>query len=220
MTGNAKITDSLESSLKVMSERVDHLRTCISEKESEKAKLQRELETIYETPLSDGQVIEFVTELIDYRAGYYEAQLRSVGMLEAMKFPRERAKLEVVSNPSPLVLGDVEQALGNRRLDEKKSGNPLEQFKIEIFRDYGVFQWWPYFFFGEAMKEKFSAIMREDGSGAGRETLEDRRIRAKNLHEKITRLSGEINGLRAELEDVIKPLEAAMIGFGLTGVVR
>lgn len=214
MTGKVKNPDSLESSLKVMTERVAHLRTCISEKTSEKTNLQRELESIYEAPLRDEQVIEFMTELIDYRAGFYEAEVRSVGMLEALKFPKVRSIVQPGISPAHLVLGDVEKLLGNERLDEKKDSNPIDQFAIEIFRDYGVFKWWPYFFFGEVMKEKFSAIMRSEAVGHGssevHETLEVLRERATSLHKKILTVSEEIDGLNDELAELVQPLKATM----------
>lgn len=185
--------------------------------EQRKAVLLARCAKLYELPLGVNDIRQFMCELIDHRAQDYARKLTEFNLLDQLAFPRERYQL---ANPQQydrrprINFEDAEFALGRPLSSGKRvdtlSGNG---WKLPVFLKDGEFMGWPYFFFGDVMKEKLGQLM--DGMTvpiakpspiSDAPTLDERRREIQSITLEVNSLDLELGRIQSEINSLTAPI--------------
>ena len=222
-TTQASVTAQAENALSVLTNAVSGLKQELDATTARKDELIERRVMLYAAPLSPADIRQFVAELIDHRATVYAQRLQEFDLAGKLVRPA-RDGLPTASR-SQLNLEDAEHALSHpleitARRDSLKSGG----WELPIFLSHGEFQGWPYFFFGNVMKEKLCAALAEmqgdtqpgtdnttDAStmDARRQEIEVITAEIEQLDAKAARLRGEISRLTSPVLISAKRLQGA-----------
>ena len=188
--------------------------------EQRRADLVQRRNTLFEQPLGAACLRQFLGELIDYRAQAYANAMQAAAPLDQLAYPKARygrttRSPEAGGAVPPLTLEDAEQALGRKRADNAARLDPLDDdgWKLPVFRTEGEFMVWPYFFFGDLMKEKLGQLLAdvepryvkldEDAIGA---PMDERRKEIETISQEVQRLDEELGRIHMEINSLTLPV--------------
>lgn len=206
---NQSVTGSAENALSVLSNAIATIQQQLDAVMAKKDELLERRVTLYATPLSDAEIVQFVSELVDYRAAGYSKQLRSYGWMDKLKHP---ARYGVAKRDcDPLSFEDAEYALSRPLSIPKRLDSLSEQGGwLPIFLSNNEFQNWPYFYLGGLIKEKLCAEIlkgREDAQAdADALTMDKRREEIQSIAKEIEQLDAEAARLRGEISRLSNPV--------------
>lgn len=206
------VTAQAESALSALASAVSDLRQQLNAVTQRKDELLERRKMLFDAPLSQADIRQFVCELIDHRAAFYVDQLHNYKLADKLASPvRDGAPTHL---RSPLTLEDAEYALSHR-LEITRRGDPLrgEGWELPLFLSHGEFQGWPYFFFGAMMKEKLCAVLADmqsaptDGtSGTAAPSMDERRKEIAAISVEVRQLDTKAGSLRAEIGRLSNPV--------------
>lgn len=207
------------AALKEVLAAVGVLREQLAAAKSRRDALQAELSALYEQTLAGPDVLQFIGEVIDFRAGVYEANLVDADLMNGLTYPRgARYSGLITKRALPLNFEDVEHAMGRPRRDGKQRGDQLEAHRLTIFpMDQGLFQYWPYFLFGDLMKERLGEVLAhqqpkfscEDDAKAVGPSLTERRKTIDRIAGELHSVNTEIGRITGEIDQLSAPVMAS-----------
>ena len=208
---NAASSSILEDELTKLMARIDALKDEIAKKEQRRSELKTRILEIYKQPLSGSDVVEFVGEVIDFRANAYAERLKGFDVVQQLRLNAPRHGMH---GGLELTLEDVETTLGREvHLDKKSfSGAPIHggPWNLEVVPQHGDFMHWQFFFFGDLMKEKLRSVFEacgyaaKEGQGG---TLTEKRAEIAALLSEIKAVSDDIEKSTREIEKLSSPLK-------------
>lgn len=184
--------------------------------------LQRD--KLYNQPLGSAEIRQFVSEMIDYRTAQYVERLREFGLADKLARPTGRdadpAARSRYGHRPPLNFEDAEYALGRGRGNESRKDLLNERgWLLPVFLSEGEFRQWPYFFFGEIMKDKLIALLADmqpapstDG-GAVVPSLGARREQLAAINAELLELGAQIGRIQSEIDRITRPVLAGAKGL-------
>ena len=183
--------------------------------EQRKAVLLARCAELYDLPLGVADIRQFMNELIDYRAQHYAQTLIDFNLIDKLAVPRNRYPLanQTPSHIKPrLNLEDAELALGRPRGNGKRV-DVIDGWNLPIFMDSGEFQGWPYFFFGDVMKEKIGQLMdamkvppEKPGPKSLDLTMDERRREIQAITLEVNALDADISRIQSEINSLTAPI--------------
>lgn len=178
---------------------------------------------LYDTPLSPSEVKQFMCEMIDVRARAYADRLVNFNLLGKLSVPVDRNFAEGgrIGNRPPINFEDAELCVGSPRLHGARTDSLRDNgWTLPIFISYGEFEHWPYFFFGDAMKEKLSLLMDEmdatpqkPGQEGQPQTLDGRRQELADIRQQVHTLEQELGAIDFEISTLTKPIISGAQGL-------
>lgn len=214
--------ENAQAAVRAVQDAVDQLQQKAAGLEQQKADLIEQRQSIYMQPLSSSGLRQFLGELIDHRAAYYASRLVSSGYAEKLAFPQYRNGLSAFGQKSiPLSLADVDVALEQEKPGAPQQGK-LENsgWKLPVFMRHGEFdETWPYFFFGDLMKEKLGQLFPVDDTVAEEAplSLDQRRAAIDTINQQLQVLEQEIEQVKSEISGLTRPLISGVRMLGKAG---
>lgn len=190
-------------------------RTAAREK---KTALLERAEKLYDTPLSPSEVKQFMCEMIDFRAKHYADQLINFNLMEKLSSRVDRYGA-TGKERAPINFEDAEHCLGSPRIHGARTDH-VNGWKLPVFMSFGEFEHWPYFFFGDVMKEKLSLLMDEmsatpqkPGQEWQPQTLDGRRQELADIRQQVQTLNQELGAIELEISTLTKPIISGAQGL-------
>lgn len=207
------VTAQAESALFALASAVADLRQQLNAVTQRKAELLERRKMLFDAPLSQADIRQFVCELIDHRAAAYVDRLNNYQLADKLTYPARNGTVSH-NGKQPINFEDAEAALG-RELGSAARKDNLDGsgWKLPIFLSYGEFEGWPYFFFGSMMKEKLCAVLADmqsapkDGtSGTAVPSMDERRKEIAAISVEVRQLDAKAGSLRTEIGRLSNPV--------------